>query len=113
MSAMTTARRRSAMEDARTSAIWAGEDMRWSAACPRATAHAREKSFCASGRAGEVALYIMCSSWVPIICVGKRSAEYNSTGDFVSLRHQCDVVLNSVETSPRPWTIGTEQLLAY
>ena len=60
-----------------------------------------------------VALYIVCSSWVPIIGAGKRSAEYNSTGDFVSLRHQCAVVLVSVVTSPGLWTIGTEQLLAY
>ena len=55
-------------------------------------------------------VYIVCSSWAPVIDVGKRSAEYNSTGDFVSLRHQCAVVLVSVVTSPGLWTIGTAKL---
>ena len=67
----------------------------------------------AQAAAPYVTCYIVCSSWVPIIDVGKRSAEYNSTGDFVSLRHQCAVALVSVVTSPGLWTIGTEQLLAY
>src|SRR6516225_7272398 len=67
----------------------------------------------AQAAARYTSVYIVCSSCAPVIDVGKRSAEYNSTGDFVSLRHQCAVVLVSVVTSPGLWTIGTEQLLAY